>query len=98
MSRSEALEATEIHSVMGLTDPDHPLISRRPFRSPHHTISPMGLAGGGTNPRPGEISLAHHGVLFLDELPEFSKAWKPLTAASIRSWIVSNKCVRIKAR
>ena len=73
MSRSEALEATEIHSVMGLTDPDHPLISRRPFRSPHHTISPMGLAGGGTNPRPGEISLAHHGVLFLDELPEFSK-------------------------
>ena len=73
MSRSEALEATEIHSVMGLTDPDHPLISCRPFRSPHHTISPMGLAGGGTNPRPGEISLAHHGVLFLDELPEFSK-------------------------
>ena len=67
------MESTEIYSVMGLTDPDHPLISRRPFRSPHHTISPMGLAGGGTNPRPGEISLAHHGVLFLDELPEFSK-------------------------
>ena len=73
MTREEALEVTQIHSVLGLTDPDHPLISRRPFRSPHHTISPMGLAGGGTNPRPGEISLAHHGVLFLDELPEFSK-------------------------
>ena len=74
MSRSEALEATEIHSVMGLTDPDHPLISRRPFRSPHHTISPGGMAGGGSPyPRPGEISLAHHGVLFLDELPEFHK-------------------------
>ncbi len=73
MTREEALQATQIHSVMGLTDAAHPLIDVRPFRSPHHTVSPMGMAGGGSNPRPGEISLAHHGVLFLDELPEFSK-------------------------
>jgi len=73
MTRAESLEATQIHSVMGLTAPDRPLIDVRPFRAPHHTVSPMGMAGGGSNPRPGEISLAHHGVLFLDELPEFSK-------------------------
>ncbi|MBQ3134312.1 MAG: YifB family Mg chelatase-like AAA ATPase [Oscillospiraceae bacterium] len=73
MTRQESLQATQIHSVLGLTTPDAPLITRRPFRSPHHTVSTMGMAGGGSNPRPGEISLAHHGVLFLDELPEFSK-------------------------
>ncbi len=73
MTRQEALETTEIHSVMGLTSSEHPLIHQRPFRAPHHTISPMGMAGGGSNPRPGEISLAHNGVLFLDELPEFNK-------------------------
>lgn len=71
MSRREALETTEIYSVMGLTSRQNPLITARPFRSPHHTVSAVALAGGGSNPKPGEISLSHNGVLFLDELPEF---------------------------
>ena len=73
MSRQEALEATEIHSIAGQTSSKKPIITERPFRAPHHTISPIGLSGGGSNPKPGEISLAHNGVLFLDELPEFSR-------------------------
>ena len=73
MTREESLEVSQIYSVMGLLTAKEPLITRRPFRSPHHTISNAGLAGGGTNPRPGEISMAHQGVLFLDELPEFRK-------------------------
>lgn len=73
MTRKEALEATEVWSVAGKTDRRHPLLQRRPFRSPHHTASAAALAGGGTFPKPGEISLAHNGVLFLDELPEFSR-------------------------
>ena len=73
MTREESLEVSQIYSVMGMLTPKEPLITRRPFRSPHHTISNAGLAGGGSNPRPGEISMAHEGVLFLDELPEFKK-------------------------
>jgi magnesium chelatase family protein len=69
----EALEATKIHSVAGLLPPNTAIIATRPYRSPHHTISDAALVGGGTMPRPGEISLAHHGVLFLDELPEFAR-------------------------
>ena len=73
MTWQESLQVTQIYSVMGMLSPKEPLVQQRPFRSPHHTVSNAGLAGGGTNPKPGEISLAHKGVLFLDELPEFKK-------------------------
>jgi magnesium chelatase family protein len=73
MNFEESLETTKIHSVMGLIPPDSALIVTRPFRSPHHTISDAGLIGGGQIPKPGEVSLSHNGVLFLDELPEFKK-------------------------
>jgi magnesium chelatase family protein len=69
----ESLETSKVYSVMGMMPKGHGLITTRPFRSPHHTISDAGLIGGGQNPKPGEVSLAHNGVLFLDELPEFKK-------------------------
>lgn len=74
MTKEESLEVTQIHSIAGLLPPDHPLITKRPFRSPHHTSSAVALVGGGIYPKPGEISLAHRGILFLDEFPEFSRS------------------------
>ena len=74
LTLEEALETTKIHSIVGLLEPGQALITRRPFRAPHHTASDAGLLGGNINPTPGEISLAHHGVLFLDELPEFKRS------------------------
>jgi magnesium chelatase family protein len=73
MSLAEAIETTRIHSVAGVLEDSRGLVGTRPYRSPHHTISDAGLIGGGTVPRPGEVSLGHNGVLFLDELPEFQR-------------------------
>ena len=70
---NEALETTKVYSILGMLEPDQSLVTKRPFRAPHHTISYAGLIGGGNSVRPGEVSLAHNGVLFLDELPEFTK-------------------------
>jgi magnesium chelatase family protein len=86
----EALEATAIHSVAGLLPPGTRLLGERPFRAPHHTISDVALVGGGQIPRPGEISLAHHGVLFLDEMPEFSRQ-----VLEVLRQPVEEGCVRI---
>ena len=71
LTYKEAIECTKIYSVLGKLDSNNPIINQRPFRSPHHTLSATALVGGSSNPRPGEISMAHNGVLFLDELPEF---------------------------
>jgi magnesium chelatase family protein len=73
LTPAESLETTRIYSAMGRLKADEPLLATRPFRPPHHTISDAGMVGGGSTPTPGEISLAHHGVLFLDELPEFNR-------------------------
>lgn len=89
LSIEEALEVTKIYSVSGMLPPGTPLIGRRPFRAPHHTISHAGLVGGGKWPRPGEISLAHRGVLFLDELPEFGQTVLEVMRQPIEDKIVT---------
>jgi magnesium chelatase family protein len=73
MTQAEALETTRIHRVAGLTGDRTAFVTTRPFRAPYHTISDVGLIGGGQVPMPGDVSLAHHGILFLDELPEFRR-------------------------
>jgi len=73
MTKEESLEVTQIHSIAGLLSKDHPLVTLRPFRNPHHSSSAVALIGGGSNPKPGEVTLAHRGVLFLDEFPEFPR-------------------------
>ena len=89
MTFEEAVETTKIYSIAGVSLPDNCLITKRPFRSPHHTISAIGLSGGGTVPRPGEISLSHNGVLFLDELPEFSKETMEVLRQPIEDGVVT---------
>ncbi len=90
LSLQEALETTKIHSVIGLMNADSALITTRPFRNPHHTVSDVALVGGGTNPKPGEISLAHNGILFLDELPEFKR-----TVLEVLRQPMEDRCVTI---
>lgn len=90
LSMSESLETTKIHSVAGLSKAGMPLVTERPFRSPHHTISSVALVGGGSNAQPGEISLAHNGVLFLDELPEFHRSVLEMLRQPLE-----DRCIRI---
>lgn len=86
----EGLELTRIYSIAGLLSSEHPFMRKRPFRSPHHTCSPLALAGGGKNPKPGEVTLAHRGVLFLDEMPEFARR-----SLEILRQPLEDKCIRI---
>jgi magnesium chelatase family protein len=95
MTLEEALETTKIHSVSGLMNVDEALVTNRPFRSPHHTISDAGLVGGGTWPQPGEISLAQNGVLFLDELPEFKRSVLEVMRQPMEDRIVTISRARI---
>lgn len=89
MALEEALETTKIHSVSGLLSKKEGLVTQRPFRSPHHTVSDVALVGGGSNPMPGEISLAHNGILFLDELPEFKRSALEVMRQPLEDGVVS---------
>ena len=89
MSLEEALETTKVHSVAGLLSKQGGLVTQRPFRSPHHTVSDVALVGGGSNPMPGELSLAHNGILFLDELPEFKRSALEVMRQPIEDGLVS---------
>ena len=89
LSFEEALETTKIHSIAGKLTKEKALITTRPFRAPHHTISAVSLVGGGRIPKPGEISLAHNGILFLDELPEFNKNTLEVLRGPLEDGIIS---------
>ncbi|MEA3187821.1 MAG: magnesium chelatase family protein [Chthoniobacter sp.] len=92
MSLDEAIDTTKIHSICGLLNGKNSFIATRPFRSPHHTISDVGLLGGSANPTPGEVSIAHNGVLFLDELPEFKR-----TTLEVMRQPLEDGCLRIRS-
>lgn len=89
MTMEESLETTNVYSISGMLSPNSPLITKRPFRSPHHTISGVGLVGGGSIPQPGEISLAHNGLLFLDELAEFDRKTLDIMRQPLEDHIVT---------
>ena len=95
MSLEESIETTKIYSIMGLLKKDNPIMVERPYRAPHHTISPAGLTGGGSIPRPGEVSLSNNGVLFLDEFPEFSRASLEALRQPIEEGFVTISRVRL---
>jgi magnesium chelatase family protein len=95
LTLEEALETTKIHSVAGKIDKHLPLMIRRPFRSPHHTSSDIAMVGGGTVPQPGEISLAHNGVLFLDELPEFKRSVLEVLRQPLEDRVITISRVRM---